>query len=123
LTTPPQSDFKPASGNPNDGNCFWCGQQCGDENGGTCLKLKGSTQMLPSDPAYHLLTDGKTSKPTVYDPNCYICVDPEYAQMGLPLCYPCEGCKEHIAADDGPECGKCGFDHYEAYLKKEEKKS
>ena len=49
-----------------------------------------------------------SSTPIVYDPTCYICRDPDYARMGLPLCYPCPECEGHIAADEG-ECQSCGF--------------
>jgi hypothetical protein len=58
------------------------------------------TQMKPSDPAYWMLLDGVTSTPTVCNNDCYICNDPEFAQMGLPLCYPCCFCGAHVPADD-----------------------
>ena|SRR6476661_2583112 len=97
--------------------CIWCQEDCG----GTCLRLRGSTQMKPGDPAYSLLTDGVTSTPKVYRDYCYICRDPEYAQMGLPLCQPCPECTAdpnredgHIPADD-EECDDCGFNAREAY--------
>ena len=84
--------------------CHWCQKECG----GTCLGLTASTQMRTDDPAYFLLRDGKTSTPTVYREGCYICEDPEFAQMGLPLCRPCEACKTgHVAADD-EVCDDCG---------------
>ena len=54
----------------------------------------------PSDPAHWMLSDGFTSTPVVYNPDCYICNDPEYAQMGLPLCYKCLICGGHVPADD-----------------------
>jgi len=58
------------------------------------------TQM--DDPAYFLLTDGHTSTPVegLYRATCYICRDPEFAQMGLPLCYACHVCGGHVPADD-----------------------
>jgi hypothetical protein len=62
------------------------------------------------DPAHFLLTDGHTTTPTVHNPSCYICRDPEFAQMGLPLCYPCPVCKAHTPADD-PTCDN-GHDTY-----------
>ena len=51
-----------------------------------------SVPMQPTDPAYFLLEQGRKnpelrSKPTVYKKGCYICEDPEFAMMGLPLCY------------------------------------
>jgi len=58
------------------------------------------TKMKPDDPAYWMLFDGVVSTPTVYAPHCYICNDPEYAQMGLPLCYECLVCGGHVAADE-----------------------
>lgn len=39
--------------------------------------------------------------PEIYNPNCYICRDPEFALMGLPVCKPCPICGAHWAADDG----------------------
>lgn len=39
------------------------------------------------------------TKTTVYNDRCYICRDPEFALMGLPLCYPC------VDTVDGVECG------------------
>ena len=61
-----------------------------------------SIPMKPDDPAYWMLTDGFESKPNldIYNPDCYICNDPEFAQMGLPLCFPCLICGKHVAADD-----------------------
>jgi len=68
--------------------------------------------MKPNDPAYWMLQDSFTTKPTVHREGCYICEDPEYAQMGLPLCYPCSKCKGHVAADDSV-CDECGYDNME----------
>lgn len=61
--------------------------------------------MRPSDPAYWLLERGiadpsQRSTTTVFKPGCYICEDPEFALMGLPLCYPCKECGGHVPADD-----------------------
>ena len=62
-----------------------------------------------------LYNDGYTSSTRVYDENCYICRDPDFARMGLPLCRECDDCKEngrglgHVAADD-TECTVCGWD-------------
>lgn len=96
----------------NGGVCFWCHGDCG----GTCLGVTGSTQMKTQDPAYGMLKDGHTSTQLVYRANCYICTDPEFAQMGLPLCRPCpqctgdktDGLKGHIPADDYT-CDDCGY--------------
>ncbi len=60
-----------------------------------------------NDPAYSLLRDEVTTIPTVYRSGCYICEDPEFAQMGLPLCRKCEKCEGHVAADD-TKCDDCG---------------
>jgi hypothetical protein len=82
------------------------------------------TVTQPDDPAYMLLKDGHTSTPKVYRSGCYICEDPEFAQMGLPLCHPCPACQEagrgdgHIAADD-IVCDDCGFDSQAAYEEEE----
>lgn len=90
--------------------CHWCDKNCG----GTCLGLTDSTQMKPIDPAYFLLRDGVRSVPKVYDDSCYICRDPEFAAMGLPLCQPCPECQAagrgdgHIAADD-EVCDYCNY--------------
>ena len=64
-----------------------------------------SVPMRKDDPAYWLLERGlkdpsKRSTTTVYNPNCYICRDPEFALMGMPLCYPCKVCGAHVPADD-----------------------
>ena len=101
--------------------CFWCKRHCG----GTCLGVNhenGPRQMKPSDPAYWMLTDGKTSTPTVHRAGCYICEDPEFSAMGLPLCKPCPDCSAkagepagHVPADD-EECDDCGCNlrlHYQ----------
>ena len=72
-----------------------------------------SAPLKPSDPAYWLLERGRAdpswrSSTTVYNKDCYICRDPEYALMGLPLCYPCAKCGGHVAADD-TVCDACGY--------------
>lgn len=70
--------------------------------------------MKTTDPAYFLLQDGVTSTPRVYEDSCYICRDPEFAAMGLPLCQECPECLKagrgtgHIPADD-EECDYCGY--------------
>lgn len=74
-----------------------------------------SQPMKPDDPAYWMLEQGlndpsKRSKTTVYNKNCYICRDEEFALMGLPLCYPCNKCQGHVPADDS-RCTDCGFDN------------
>lgn len=84
-------------------SCYWCGGECG----GTCLGLRSSTQMQTDDPAYWMLSRGPTTTSTVFKNDCYICRDPEFAQMGLPLCYPCRKCGGHVAADD-TICDDCG---------------
>lgn len=64
-----------------------------------------SAPMKPWDPAYFLLERGrnepsKRSTSTVFNEKCYICKDPEFALMGLPLCRPCPQCGAHVPADD-----------------------
>lgn len=93
--------------------CFWCLTECG----GTCLGVPN--QMKPSDPAYFMLSNSRTSTKTVHSDNCYICNDPEFAQMGLPLCTPCANCGGHVAADD-TICDACGADQFELYERKGE---
>jgi len=69
-----------------------------------------TTPLGPDDPARWMLKDGVESTPTVHDDNCYICMDPEMAMMGLPLCTACAECGSHVAADDS-ECKACGYDY------------
>lgn len=76
----------------------------------------------PSDPAYFLLEDDYTStpNPAIYRKGCYICTDPEFAQMGMPLCTACLNCKVgHVPADDGV-CDDCGTDQYECQMEQQE---
>lgn len=73
------------------------------------------TVTQPSDPAYMLLHDDYTTTPVVYRRGCYICEDPEFAQMGLPLCRRCDQCGGHVAADD-TRCDDCGFDGHEYWM-------
>lgn len=73
-----------------------------------------SIPMSKSDPAYWMLEQGlkdpsQRTVTTVYDSNCYICRDPEFSLMGLPLCYPCAKCSGHVPADD-TFCDECGED-------------
>lgn len=70
--------------------------------------LEHSVAMKPGDAAHWMLTDGKTSTPVVHRDGCYICEDPEYAVMGLPLCMKCARCGGHIPADD-ETCDDCGW--------------
>jgi len=74
------------------------------------------TRTQPEDPAYALLLDDYTSTPNpdIYRDWCYICLDPEFAQMGLSLCKPCMACGGHVAADD-TRCDDCGADQEELY--------
>ena len=66
-------------------------------------------KMRPNDPAYSMLHDGIETIPVVYRRDCFICNDPEFAQMGLPLCRKCPVCHGHIPADNCV-CDDCGFD-------------
>jgi hypothetical protein len=102
--------------------CFWCGKQCG----GNCLGVNdngASKQMTPEDPAYWMLSDGHTTTPTAYKAGCYICEDPEYAQMGMSLCGYCPKCSEkagepagHVPADDTTcDTPGCTYDVCAAY--------
>jgi len=59
--------------------------------------------MKPNDPAYWLLDAPKHySIPKVYLESCYICRDPEFMLMGMPLCRICCVCKklkENLSTD------------------------
>ena len=48
-----------------------------------------------------------SSTPTIYREGCYICDDPDFSRMGLPLCFACRFCGGHVAADDD-KCDDCG---------------
>jgi hypothetical protein len=63
--------------------------------------LDHSVASKPNDPAFILLLDGKTSTPVVHRDGCYICEDPEFAAMGLPLCFKCPACVRK------EKCGAC----------------
>lgn len=68
----------------------------------------GYTPMPADDPCAWMLFDGHTTEPVegVYRASCYICRDPEFAMMGLPLCYACQKCGGHVPADD-IKCTDC----------------
>ena len=84
------------------GRCI-CGTALSKEN----LPPRTTPQMPVDDPCYWMLEDGHETRPTTHNPNCYTCRDPEYAQMGLPLCRRCPVCGGHVAADD-TRCDDCG---------------
>jgi hypothetical protein len=73
-----------------------------------------STPLDKTDPAYWMIEEGMNNpssrtKTSVHKSGCYICEDPEFSLMGLPLCYPCAKCGGHVAADDCI-CDDCGQD-------------
>lgn len=71
-----------------------------------------SVPMKPWDPAYWMLSDTKNAtKPVIFRKGCYICEDPEFAMMGLPLCYICKYCGGHVPAD-GSFCDSCIKDNH-----------
>lgn len=84
--------------------------------GGDRQALRHSVASKPYDPAFSLLLDDKRTTPVVHRDGCYICEDPEFAAMGLPLCFKCPACVRkgetlgHIAADD-TKCDTCGYEH------------
>jgi hypothetical protein len=81
-----------------------------------------TTVTKPSDPAYALLTNPNiysTPNLDIFRDDCYICLDPEFAAMGLPLCKACEECGGHIAADDSV-CEN-GHDGYASWLASQNK--
>jgi len=78
------------------------------------------SQPLPlKDPCYFMLAEGmhdETKRSAQKGPKrhgCYICEDPEYSLMGLPLCTACPKCGGHVAAD-GTRCDDCGHDAYDS---------
>jgi len=73
-----------------------------------------SKPLPPDDPARCLLHDDFTSTPVVFRHDCYICRDPEFSKMGLPLCRKCPYCGGHVAADHNV-CDDCGLDEEEYY--------
>ena len=74
-----------------------------------------SVPLPPGDPARRLLKYDEFGcridqiSTTVYRDGCYICEDPEFAQLGLPFCYPCRFCGGHCQADDSV-CDDCDKD-------------
>lgn len=81
-----------------------------------------TTVTKPNDPAYQLMLNPNVfSVPddSIFRDDCYICIDPEFAMMGLPLCKPCLVCGGHRAADD--EICENGHDGYEAWLASQDK--
>ena len=85
------------------------------------------SQPIPlTDPCYFMLAEGmhdETKRSVQRGPKragCYICEDPEYALMGLPLCTACPKCGGHVAADDTC-CDDCGRDSYEIWCEEQEK--
>jgi hypothetical protein len=89
-----------------------------------------SIPLKPDDPTMCLLRDNVVSIPKIFRKGCYICEDPEFALMGLPLCRVCELCGGHIPADDSycddclrheedfhkiDKCGWCGRKMYSGY--------
>ena len=78
----------------NDDPAYWMLQRGENENWAVA-----TGQLAPEDATW-------VTKTTVYNDRCYICRDPEFALMGLPLCKPCKHevdgvvCGAHIPADD-----------------------
>ena len=66
-----------------------------------------------------LFNDSHTTKPVkgIYNANCYICRDPDFARMGLPLCKPCLLCGAHVPADD--DLCDNGHDNHEIWIQQE----
>jgi len=80
-----------------------------------------------TDPCFFMLAEGmhdETARSVQRGPKragCYICEDPEFSLMGLPLCTACPKCGGHVAADDTC-CDDCGHDSYDAYCEAEQQK-
>lgn len=93
-----------------------------------------SKPLSSTDPAFWMLqrgikeTNGESpdtgwvtkTHDEIYKESCYICTDPEFALMGLPVCKPCPICKAHWAADDS-ECDN-GCDVQGYYMDTKENK-
>lgn len=80
----------------------------------------------PNDPAITLLLEGrrdpsKRSTPVIHQKGCYICEDPDFALMGLPLCYRCDTCGGHVPADD-EVCTDCGANQRDLWEAKQKAK-
>jgi len=87
-----------------------------------------SVPLRKDDPAYWMLQKGYAEQyridnheitadeatwitpKDIHKDGCYICEDPEFALMGLPLCKPCPLCGAHWAADDGQCDNECAVD-------------
>ena len=93
----------------NRGKCVTFECQCvGFVGPGSEAYNNGVVAHNPFDPANFLLESSYKTTPEVYLEGCYICEDPEYAAMGLPLCYACPcGPNGHVPADD-ISCTSCG---------------
>lgn len=86
-----------------------------------------SVALNPDDLAHFMLFDKHVSHPVVFDRRCYICRDPEFAAMGMPLCTPCPWCvREKMelcpachgtrGLPDGPLCEACRLQGYSGTL-------
>ncbi len=75
--------------------------------GGDPAAIDHSVASNPWDPAFLLLLDGRHTVPVVHQDGCYICGDPEYAIMGLPLCMPCPACARKMRP-----CAACSANGY-----------
>lgn len=86
-----------------------------------------SVPLRADDPAYWMLQRGREDpswRSTRHVPihqDCYICVDPEFELMGLPLCYKCPFCEDggHVPADD-TVCTHCEQDVMEELMRRSE---
>lgn len=67
------------------------------------------TPMPQGDPAQALIASAGMTVPTIYRQGCYICMDPEFALMGMSLCRVCPDCGGHIPGDD-VVCDDCHYD-------------
>ena len=72
-----------------------------------------SIPLKPDDPCQFLLQNPNIYTIPVFNrKGCYICEDPEFAEMGLPLCYKCMFCEGHVPADSNA-CSDCGKEQHE----------
>lgn len=84
------------------GPCEWIHE-------GQCTAPPGKCDASPDFGGLPVLPKSEQPVAGAYSPSCYICRDPSFKAMGLPLCRRCRFCGGHIAADD-VVCDDCGRD-------------
>lgn len=87
-----------------------------DHDGHPSMHSTPRMHQRPHDPAREMLDKVPVTKQKVHRATCYICIDREFARLGMPLCNVCCQCSAkalagagHIAADD-TQCDDCGHE-------------